>query len=275
MKNLARIAILSLGLAASPMLAQDDSGGGGGGEIIVTASKRTDKLPSVMTQLSYLDKRPVTGLRRPADGAVRHIEIVSDSREAEMRRSEVQAMLFAALDRAKKDGLSLVTGELEVTEVTRENWKVLFPGLAGQADLVAEDEDDNDNYDDDDNDNGQVKPGFADDGSTATIRLLVKTRLTGTIADAQRRISAFVKAVPATGRSQITQSGPMALTIINPEQYRDEIYRRIATSARHASTFYGAEYGVKVTGLDREIAWAQVSNTEVFLYIPYGFVVGK
>ena len=117
MKNLARIAILSLGLAASPMLAQDDSGGGGGGEIIVTASKRTDKLPSVMTQLSYLDKRPVIGLRRPADGAVRHIEIVSDSREAEMRRSEVQAMLFAALDRAKKDGLSLVTGELEVTRL--------------------------------------------------------------------------------------------------------------------------------------------------------------
>ena len=274
MKNLARIAILSLGLAASPMLAQDDSGGGGGGEIIVTASKRTDKLPSVMTQLPYLDKRPVTGLRRPADGAVRHIEIVSDSREAEMRRSEVQAMLFAALDRAKKDGLSLVTGELEVTEVTRDNWKVLFPGLAGQADLVAEDEDDSDDYDDD-NDNGLVKPGFADTGSTATIRLLVKTKLTGTIADAQRRISAFVKAVPATGRSQITQSGPLALTIINPEQYRDEIYRRIAGAAKQATSFYGPEYGVKVTGLDREIAWAQVSNTEVFLYIPYGFTVAK
>ena len=273
MKTLARIAALALALVASPMLAQDDNGGGGGGEIIVTASKRTDKLPAVPTQLPYLDKRPVIGLRRPADGAVRHIEIVSDSREAEMRRSEVQAMLFAALDRAKKDGLSLVTGELEVTEVTRENWKVLFPGLAGQADLVAEDEDDSDDYDD--NDNGQVKSGFADNGSTATIRLLVKTKLTGTIADAQRRISAFVKAVPATGRSQITQSGPMALTIINPEQYRDEIYRRIAGAAKQATLFYGADYKVSVTGLDREIAWAQVSNTEVFLYIPYGFVVGK
>ena len=67
----------------------------------------------------------------------------------------------------------------------------------------------------------------------------------------------------------------MALTIINPEQYRDEIYRRIAGSAQHASTFYGTDYKVSVTGLDREIAWAQVSNTEVFLYIPDGFVVGK
>ena len=107
------------------------------------------------------------------------------------------------------------------------------------------------------------------------MRLLVKTRRTGTIAEAQGRISAFVKAVPATGRSQITQSGPLALTIINPEQYRDEIYRRIAGAAQHASTFYGTGYGVKVTGLDREIAWAQVSNTEVFLFSPYGFTVAK
>ena len=273
MKTFSRIAlpVLAVGLVliASPMLAQDE----GGGEIIVTASKRADKLPAVMTQLPYLDRRPVTGLRRPADGAVRHIEIVSDSRESELRRSEVQAMLLAALDRAKREGLSLVTGELEVTEVTRENWRTLFPGLAASDEAVTEEDDGNDNYDDDES--GKVKPGFEDDGSTATIRLLVKTKLTGTIADAQRKIAAFVKNVPATGRSEIKQIGGLALTIINPEQYRSEIYRRIAAAAKLATTFYSPEYGAEITGLDREIAWAQVSNTEVFLYIPYGFVVRK
>ena len=248
MKSIARIAILSLVLIASPMLAQDE----GGSEIIVTASKRADKLPAVMTQLPYLDRRPVTGLRRPADGAVRHIEISSDSRESELRRSEVQAMLFAALDRAKREGLSLVTGELEVKEVTRENWRTLFPGLAAQDETAADDEDDSDDYDD--NESGKVKPGFEDDGSTATIRLLVKTKLTGTIADAQRKIAAFVKSVPATGRSEIKQIGGLALTIINPEQYREEIYRRIAAAAKLATTFYGPEYGTELTGLDRKIA---------------------
>ena len=181
-------------------------------------------------------------------------------------------MLFAALDRAKKDGLSLVTGQLEVTEVTRANWKTLFPGLAGPDDKI---EDEDDDSDDDENESGQVKPTFEDDGNTATIRLMIKTRLTGTIADAQHSIATFVKAVPPTGRSLITQQGPLALTIVNPEQYRDEIYRRIAEASKHASTFYGPDYGVTITGLDREIAWAQVSNTEVFLYIPYGFTVGK
>ena len=48
-----------------------------------------------------------------------------------------------------------------------------------------------------------------------------------------------------------------------------------AAASQHAATFYGTDYKVTLSGLDREIAWAQVSNTEVFLYIPYGFVVGK
>ena len=179
-------------------------------------------------------------------------------------------MLLAALDRAKREGLSLVTGELEVKEVTRDNWRDLFPGLAGTSDPDADDE-----GDENDEDSGTVKPGFEDDGSTATLRLMLKTRLSGSIEDAQRRIAAFAKAVPATGRSEIRQRGHLALTIVNPEQYRDEIYRRIATAAHHAATFYGAAYGSEVTGLDREIAWAQVSNTEVFLYIPYSFTVSK
>ena len=63
MKTFARVALPALALClafiASPMLAQDE----GGGEIIVTASKRADKLPAVMTQLPYLDRRPVTGRR--------------------------------------------------------------------------------------------------------------------------------------------------------------------------------------------------------------------
>jgi hypothetical protein len=275
MSRYLRTPILALGLLASPVLvlAQDDEGGAG--EIIVTAHRAESKMPSVMTSLTYLDRRPSIGLRRPADGVVRKIEITSDSRDEDMRRSEVQAMLLAALDRAKREGLSLVTGELEVKEVTRENWRILFPGLASAAEEIDEEDEDDDDYDDDDDENGKVKPGFGDDGSNATVRLMVKTKLTGTIADAQKKIGNFVKAVPATGRSEIQQKGVLALTIVSPEQYRDEIYRRIAGGALHASSFYGEGYKVEVIGLDREIAWAQVSNTEVFLYVPYAFVVQK
>lgn len=264
MKSVARLAIFGLALLASPVLAQDE----GGGEYIVVTGSR---MASPVSALALADRRPVIGLRRAADGAVRHVEIASDSREETMRRSEVEAMLLAALDRAKREGLSLVTGEFEVTEVTRDNWRTLFPGLAGTPIPDADDDDD----DDDDDDSGSVKPGYVDDGSTATLRLLAKTKLTGSITEAQRKITAFVKGIPATGRSQMHQKGQLALTIVNPEQYRDEIYRRIAAGVQRAGGFYGPDYAADVTGLDREIAWAQVSNTEVFLYIPYGFVVTK
>lgn len=270
----AAVLLLPLLAAPLPVLAQE---GDGGGEIIVTAQRREAKLPAAMSSLPYLNRRPLAGLRRPADGVVRHIEITSDSRDAEMRRTEVQAMLLAALDRAGRANLSLVTGQLEVTEVTRDNWRTLFPALANPAAKSddADEDDDEDDYRDDEDESGKVQPGYADDGSTAVARLMVKIRLTGTIADAQQKIGAFVKSVPASGRSQIEQKGVMALTIVNPEQYRDEIYRRIASAAQRAGAAFGEGYKLEVSGLDREIAWAQVSNTEVVLYIPYAFVVQR
>ena len=259
MKAFASVALVALALLSLPALAQD-------GEIIVTAMKRSSGYSDA--PISVVTAPPVIGLKRQADSAVRQIEIVSDSREAEMRVREVRAMLLAALGRAKGAGLSLVVGQYEVIEVTSENWRDHFPALAGKPDA---DEDD----DDDDDEDSAPKPGFEDNGSTATARLMVKTKLEGSIASAQQKIAGFVKAVPPTGRSLIEQKGGLALTIVKPDQYRDEIYRRVAEGAKQAVGFYGADYGVEVTGLDRAIAWTQVSNTEVFLYVPYSFSVSR
>src|SRR5688500_4047256 len=138
MKSIAWIAAFGLVLFAGPTLAQDDDGGGDGSEYIVVTGSR---IQGPVAGVPLVDRRPVVGLRRAADNAVRQIEITSDSREEDMRRNEVEAMFLAALDRAKREGLSLVTGEFEVTEVTRENWRNLFPGLAGSPDPGTDDED--------------------------------------------------------------------------------------------------------------------------------------
>jgi len=259
MKAFAFAVLGCLAFVASPLLAQDDNDGGS--EIVVTGMRNSLSGPAAIIQ-----HPPVIGLKRTADSAVRTIEIVSDSREEDMRKREVQAMLLDALDRAKRDGFSLVTGQFELVEVTRANWQDQFPALAGKADSTD---------DEDDDDDDRAQPGFVDDGRTATVHLKVKTKLNGSIGNAQQKINGFVKSVPATGRSQIQQKGQLALTIINPEQYRDEIYRRIAAGSQQAVSFYGAGYGLDVPGLDESIAWKQVSNTEVFLYIPYHFSVRK
>ena len=107
MKSLARIAILSLAFIASPMLAQDE----GGSEIIVTASKRTDKLPAVTTQLPYLDRRPVTGLRRPSrlarSSAANSIACTSLRRSSDSRESELISICRTAPSAGRR---SPVTG---------------------------------------------------------------------------------------------------------------------------------------------------------------------
>lgn len=248
-------AAIGLALLASPLAAQDE-----GGEIVVTGARMRGSSEPVVVP-------PVIGLKRIADSAVRDIEIVSDSRDTALRRREVQAMLFAAIDRAKAQGFSLVTGQFELVEVTRANWQDQFPGLAGK-----DDPDDDD--DDDDDDDNKPKPAFEDDGNSTTIRLKVKTKLDGSIGSAQAKISNFVKSVPATGRSQIAQKGGLSLTIIKPEQYRGDLYARIAAGAKLAASFYEPA-GLEVSGLDQAVAWKQVSNTELFVYIPYAFVVKK
>lgn len=269
------ILLLATMLPASPSLAQD----GNAENIVVTASR----LPGFSRgPVVVPDPRPVIGIRRAADSALRNVEITSDSLDEGMRRREVRAMLLDAIDRAGKQGFSIVTGRFTVTEVTRANWQELFPDLArGSASNYNEDdeswqiEDDDDEDNDYDDDDDQPKPFFEDDGSETTLRLMVKTKLSGTIDAAERQIGAFVKSVPENGRAQMKQKGAMALTIIRPEQYRDEIYGLIAAGARHAASFYGPEYGLEVTGLDNNVAWEQVSDTELFVFIRYDFAIKK
>ncbi|MBL0021527.1 MAG: hypothetical protein IPP23_03975 [Sphingomonadales bacterium] len=265
MNKSAVAAFIGFAFCSTPLIAQDDDGGMG--EVVVTAQRISNSLSPISAGAFQPLSPPVIGLKRQADSAVRNIEIMSDSRDEVMRKREVQAMLLAAIDRAKQGGFSLVTGRLELVEVTRANWQDQFPELAGKA---REDEDE-----DDDDDEDEDSAGYEDDGGTTVIRLRVKTKLDGSINNAQQKITNFVKSVPATGRSLIEQKGGLALTIINPDQYRDEIYRRIAAGAKHAVSFYGPDYGLEVNGLDSDVAWQQVSNTEVFLYIPYSFKVEK
>ncbi|MEO7690960.1 MAG: hypothetical protein ABIS51_16885, partial [Sphingomonas sp.] len=178
MKALALAALGCLAFVASPLLAQDDSNAN---EIVVTGMRN-----SLSGNITAIERQPpVIGLKRTADSAVRTIEIVSDSREEAMRKREVQAMLLDAIDHAKRDGFSLVTGQFELVEITRANWQDQFPALAGKADATA-DEDDDDN----------AGPGaFQDSGSIATVHLKVKTKLNGSIGSAQQKINAFVKSV--------------------------------------------------------------------------------
>lgn len=210
-------------------LAQDDMG-----EVIVTAQRTSADY--------YADEQPVIGLKRTADSAVQAVEITSDSREEDVRKREIQAMLEAAIKRASAAGVELVTGDFELVQVTLANYKELIFRSGNRPD-------------------------------TSEVGFFVKSKLAGSTGSAQTRIDNFITSVPATGRSLIEKQGGLTLTIINPDQYRDQIVKLVSTEAIKYAGFFGADYGVDVSGLDQQLSWSQASGTEVFLYIPYRFSI--
>lgn len=105
------------------------------------------------------------------------------------------------------------------------------------------------------------------------IGLLVKASPAGSVGSAQGRIDNFIKSVPATGRALSEKRGRITLTIVNPDQYRDQIIKLIAAEALKSAAAFAPGYGVEVAGLSEQLIWAQASATEVFLYIPYRFTI--
>ena len=225
----------AVAIGAPSVLAQQ-AGPAGLGEVIVTGNRFN-------TRYAQQD-RPVVGLRRQADAAVMPVSISSDTRDETTRKKEIHTVLLAALDRAPDADIELVSGTVQLSPVTKANYQELQFQYAGRVD-------------------------------TSKIDIMLRVKLAGSAAVAEKKLIDFIKAISGSGRATIDKTGGLTLTIVNPDQYRDEIYRRIAAGANRAVGFYGADYAVNVSGLDRAVAWSQVSNTEVFLYIPYGFSVGK
>jgi hypothetical protein len=204
------------------------------GEVVVTANR----LNAPYAQ----QNRPVVGLRRRADSAVMRLTISSDSRDADDRTREIHTMVAAALDRAPAAGVELVVGAFDLIPLTRANYRSLPMLPAGRVD-------------------------------TSRVELMIKVRLTGSAEEAQKQLKDFAQAIPRTGRALVEPPGGITLTIVDPDQYRDRIVELVAESARHYAAMFGPDYGVQVMGIDGQVAWSQVSPTEVFLYVPYSYVV--
>jgi hypothetical protein len=204
------------------------------GEVAVTGNRMNARYAQ--------QDRPVIGMRRQADSVVLSIAVSSDSRDEATRKREIYSMLLSALDRANGAGLELVTGNFELTPVTKANYQEIPLVWAGRPD-------------------------------TSKADLMVKVKLDGSIDAAQKRIDAFVKSISKSERGAVDKVSGLTLTIINPDQYRDTIVKLIAEHTRTYAGMFGPDYAVQINGIDGQVNWSQVSGTEVFLYIPYRYTI--
>ncbi len=193
----------------------------------------------------YDDKQSSIGLTRTADFFVKPIYVNSDSREADVRRTEVDAMLRATIEGAEAQGIALVAGEYKLSPLTLENMdELLSYGRGNRPDTT------------------RVK---------LYARLPVGGRFKGQ-DQVDEAVEAFRKSIAATGRSYI-ETGSTDLAIDNPDQYRGAVVRAIASESKSYAAMFGNDYGIEIRGLDSELYFKQASQTEVFLYIEHSFVI--
>jgi hypothetical protein len=238
------IAVL-LALLPAPAIAQDLNAG----EVVVTGSRarqtyidpRTNRAVETGEDASGL---PSVGLRRRADFALLPVVISGDTREREPRREEILTMVRSALSLAGRSGIELAVGDFFVVPLTNENYRTL---------------------------------SFIGDGRPDSERVVffIKTRLGASAEEANAaitRLEQFVRSVPAAGRAEMRAAGPLTLSIVAPDQYRNSLLDQIATEARAIAARFGPDQRVEARGLDRPVEWRRAGITEVFLYIPHQLI---
>jgi hypothetical protein len=232
--NSSRIVILGVGLlAATPVWAQPAEPGGLG-EILITTNRGAIRFAQA--------DRPVIGLRRQADAAVMQVVISSDSRDAAVRKQEIYAVLASALDRAAAAGLDLVSGQAQLSPVTKANYRELTLEWGGRTD-------------------------------TSRVDLLVRAKLAGSVAATEKKLVEFIKALPGSGRGVVDRTGTLNLTIVDPDQYRSQIIRLVAEDVRATAALFGPDFAFSLTGIDGQVLWSQTGRSEVFLYLPYRYTI--
>ncbi|MEH6660348.1 MAG: hypothetical protein V7679_01755 [Parasphingorhabdus sp.] len=222
-----------------PTVASAQEEGASEATIIVTSS-RSDRSDSEY----YDDDQSAIGLTRKADYFVKRLFVSSDSRDPQVRKSELLAMLRKTIEIAPQSGITLVAGDYSLKRVSLENVDDL-----------------------------PISSGRRPDTSRVTIYARIPvTRADQRADETDKKIESFVKKVPVTGRSFI-ETGSTNLAINNPDQYRLAVVKAIADEAKRYASLFGNDYGVEIRGLDSELFWQQASQTEVFLFIEHSFVI--
>jgi hypothetical protein len=202
-------------------------------EILVTASRAEAPLPG-------------TSLRRTGDYLLLRVEVTNDTREEDARKREIYDTLRGALASARKHG------GIELSVVADES---VIPLRVDSATVA-------------------LVPGKRADTSTTTIS--VKTRIPAKRPDGQALISSlkdFVANIRPVGRTLLEPDGSVDISVVAPDQYRDEIVRRCADDTRKVTAALGGDHRVVLQGIDRPVEWTRVGLLELALYVPYSYVV--
>ena len=204
-------------------------------ELLVTAV-RTDKLTV-----------PGASLRRPADYLLQQIKVSNDSPDEKVRKEEILQTLRLMENAAERDkGIELAL---------LADYRTVVPMKPDVAAL-------------------KMTRGNRVDTSEVTVCIKVKIIPGASNAPALfERLKSFPNSIKPAGRSALDVSGNPELTLINPDQYREQVVKLYAADSRLVTSALGADYRVVTKGIDRQLQWVRDGLLDVVIYIPYEYDV--
>lgn len=201
-------------------------------EVLVTASRISGN--------SYYDT-PVVTISKTADFMTQSITLVNDSRSPERRPAELIKTIENMMNAAKKlKGIELSYGEGFLTPVVIDE------------DILRTIEND----EDDEISGISIVAKVAVDKGRSTRQQ---------IAD----LNKFIDNAKLDGRTEIETYGDVGLSIINPQQYRTELLKSIASENKRMAQLMGDDCTIKISGLENRLQWVRGSIDELKLYVDY------
>jgi len=206
-------------------------------EIVVTASRYM----SSNGDSGVAAVIPHVTLTRRADNLVTTVRVICDTRDATLRDQEIRQTLRDLIATAASSGgtISLSVGDT-----------VLVPF---DETMIEK----------------SIFPEGRPDTSYAAVVVKTAVKADDTYDGAVQRVRDFVQATPKSGRTEVLADGRWDLTLIGPENNRDELNGIIATDAKKTAALFGGGFAVAVDGLHHPITWYQSGPLDLDLYIPY------
>ena len=202
-------------------------------EIIVTASRVSDA-PGIMVE-------------KKGDFLLLEVNVENDSRELSVRLKEMSATIDNMIMAAKNDPdiiLSLIDENDFVRPLTKDTFD------AG------------------------IRRGVRPDTSLASLK--VKTNIPKRVEDAFKlaiKLANFVDSVKETGRTKITNYDEVAVSVVNPFQYRAEVRRKIIEEVNRTTNALNGEYRVILKGLDGPVKWTRSGDLNLAFYMEYSYEI--
>jgi hypothetical protein len=206
-----------------------------------------DRIEVTGSRISYDDlETPAIAITRKGDYLLQELRLVSDSRDAEVRKRELHETIAAMI--AAADGrYELLHGDTYRIVLERSNHRI----------ELEEGED-------------EERP----DTSHATVFLRAKLGGQATGAEATiQSMREFALAARRIGRAEIDLEGETALGMNRPERYRYELIDAIARDAQQVTGAMRLDCRISLDGLNSRLEWERVSAAELLLYIPYTMTI--